>query len=296
MAPVVRAQGRPAGHSGEPAAPSLSHDSRGSRESRAPRVPGFSAAAGPTGVTRPSAATGQVQSWDLVGGEYGPGTRFVLFTAGCPLRCVYCSAPQTWDEQAGQPVTVAEVMTHVQRYLPLFDLTGGGVTLSGGEPLMQPGFVSAVLRACRADGVRTALDTSGASGAALDDATLADIDLTLLDLKAYHADTYARVCGGDVAPSLRLARRLADTGRPIRVRFVLVPGLTDADRDVEALAEFVAGLGTVERVDVVPFHRRGESGWNALGLSFPLAVRPGPTHEALATVREAFSRRGLLVG
>jgi pyruvate formate lyase activating enzyme len=187
-------------------------------------------------------------------------------------------------------------MRIVRRYLPLFEVTGGGVTLSGGEPLLHPEFAAAVVRACGAEGVHTVLDTSGALGMCLDDAALADIDLTLLDLKAYRADTYHRLTRGEVAPTLHFARRLARLGRPIHVRFVLVPGLTDDDEDITELADFVAGLETVERVDVVGFHRRGEPGWNAMGLGFPLATRPGPTREALAAARAAFRRRGLPVG
>jgi len=255
-------------------------------------------AAGPgTSVPRGSSElTAPVHSWDLAAAEYGPGTRFVLFTAGCPLRCVYCSVPQTWDEHAGYRVSVADVMTHVRRYLPLFELTGGGVTLSGGDPLLHPQFVAALMRACRAAGVHTALDTAGTLGDSLDDDTLGDLDLTLLDLKAYRRETYRRITGGAVAPSLRFARRLAVLGRPMTVRYVLVPGVTDGSDEIEELADFVAGLGCVQRVDVVPFHRRGQAGWDALGLAFPLADRPGPTRDALATTRAAFSRRGLVVG
>jgi pyruvate formate lyase activating enzyme len=242
-----------------------------------------------------SSATASMYAWDLVTGDYGPGTRLVLFTAGCPLRCVYCDAPQTWSEHTGRTVRADEVMAHARRYAPLFEVTGGGVTLSGGEPLLHSDFTAAVLRECRALGVHTALDTAGTLGARVDDETLCDVDLTLLDLKSYDADTFHRTTNGEVAPVLRFARRLARLDRPMRVRFVLVPGLTDEPANLEALADFVAGLRTVERVDVVPFHRRGQAGWNALGLRFPLADRPGPTREALAAARATFSSRGLVV-
>lgn len=237
-----------------------------------------------------------VHSWDLVTAEYGPGTRLVLFTAGCPLRCRYCWSPQTWTVRSGASVTVAEVMAVVRRYVPLFEVTGGGLTLSGGEPLLHPRFVAAVLRACQAEGVHTALDTAGSLGARLDDAELSDVDLTLLDVKAFRPDTYHLLTRGDVAPSLQFARRLGRLGRPVRVRFVLVPGVTDDLSEVAELADFVAGLGVVQRVDVVPFHRRGEPAWNAAGLDFPLAMHPGPTRESLTAVRSAFRRRGLDVG
>jgi pyruvate formate lyase activating enzyme len=269
-------------------------------------VPAVGTQASPTGAERgphPAAAppgdgpVAPLQALDLATAEYGPGTRLVLFTAGCPLRCQYCCAPETWSARSGRPVSVGQVMAVARRYTPLFGLTGGGVTLSGGEPLLHPEFTAAVLRACRAEGMHTAVDTSGALGTRLDDAALADIDLTLLDLKAVRPDSYHRLTRGEVAQSLHFARRLARLGRPMQVRFVLVPGLTDGTADVAALADFVAGLGTVvERLDVVPFHRRGEAGWNALGLEFPLASRAGPTREALAAVRAAFRERGVPVG
>jgi pyruvate formate lyase activating enzyme len=289
MVPAVHAPGRPA----KPTTRSAQWSTGEAEEGRARSVGGPASRADDG---EPSVLAGPVREWGLATGDHGPGTRLVLFTAGCPLRCLYCSGPRSWDEQGGRRVTVAEVMRHVRRYAPLFELTGGGVTVSGGEPLMHPAFVAEVLKACRAEGIRTVLDTSGVLGADLADATLGDIDLTLLDLKAYDAGTYFRVTGGDVAPSLAFARRLAAAGRPIVVRFVLVPGLTDSRRDVEELAAFVAGLGTVEWVDVVPFHRGGQADWAAMGLRFPLADRPGPTRQAMADVREAFSRRGLTVG
>lgn len=242
----------------------------------------------------PPAPVAPVHSWDLVTAEYGPGTRLVLFTAGCLLRCVYCDAPERWQPWSGRVVGVGEVMGIVHRYLPLFEVTGGGVSLSGGDPLLHPAFTAAVLRACRAEGVHTVLATSGALGRRLNDAALADIDLTLLDVKAYRPDTYHRLTRGEVAPALHFARRLARLGRPLQLRYVLVPGLTDDD-DLEAFAEFVAGLGTVERVDVVPFRRR-EAAWHAMGMESPLATCPGPTREALHAAREVFLRRGVPVG
>jgi pyruvate formate lyase activating enzyme len=275
-------------------APVQSSD-RTSRSGELRLPPAQSAAGHPPTAVEPE-PTAPVLTWDLVSGECGPGTRFVVYTAGCPLRCVYCDLPQAWNERAGRRTGVRDVMAHVRRYAPLFELTGGGVTLSGGEPLLHPGFTAALLRACKREGVHTALDTSGALGMRLADDALLDIDLTLLDLKAFQADAYHRLTRGEVAPSLHFARRLARLGRPVLVRFVLVPELTDRPAEIDALADFVAELGTVQRVDVVPFHRRGEVAWNELGLDFPLAGWPGPTREALATVRAVFRERGLAVG
>ena len=239
--------------------------------------------------------TGAVHSWDLSTGVDGPGTRFVLFTAGCPLRCLYCHNPDTWSERGGVRTSVADVMARVERYRTLFDVTGGGVTVSGGEPLLQPAFTGAVLHACHEAGIATALDTSGALGARASDALLADVDLTLLDVKCADPARYRRLTGGDLDPTLRFARRLALLGRTTWVRYVLVPGWTDDVAEVGPLAEFLAGLGVVERVDVLPFHRLGLAKYDALGIAAPLARTPGPTIESLAAVRGAFAAAGLTV-
>lgn len=240
--------------------------------------------------------TAVVRGWDLVAGDYGPGTRFVLFTAGCPLRCLYCPTPRAWSGRTGRHLGVDEVMKQVDPYRPLFDLTGGGITVTGGEPLIHAPFVSSLARAARDGGIHLALATSGAGGDHLDDATLAGLDLVLLDLKAHDELTYRRTTGGAPDEALRFARRAAAAGRPIRVKVVVVPGLTDGRDNVDGLAGFLAGLGTVEHVDVVPFDRAAQQGWAAVGLDYPLAQHPGPTHDALAAVRAAFTAQGLPVG
>jgi pyruvate formate lyase activating enzyme len=172
------------------------------------------------------------------------------------------------------------------------------VTVSGGEPLLQPAFTAAVLRGCAERGVHTVLDTSGAGadrlGEAALDGLLADVDLCLLDLKSFDPDTYRAVTGGgDVRPTLDLARRMSDRGLPLWIRFVLVPGVTDADANVAGLADFVAGLDSVQRVDVLPFHTLGAPKYEALGIPFPLDGVAPPTPERTRAVREVFQARGL---
>ncbi|MEV4085642.1 pyruvate formate-lyase-activating protein [Nonomuraea fuscirosea] len=231
---------------------------------------------------------GAVSSWDLSVGVDGPGTRFVVFTAGCPLRCRYCQNPETWRMRDGRQVSTDELMDEIGRYRRFNSVAGGGVTISGGEPLLQPRFTAEVLRRCRESGLHTALDTSGLLGVRATDALLADTDLVLLDIKSYDPATYRRVTGGPVAPTLRFARRLAELGRPTWVRFVLVPGLTDAPDNVDALARFVAGLGNVERVDVLPFHRMAAGKYERLGLRFPLAHVAPPDQQLLDRVHAQF--------
>ncbi len=238
---------------------------------------------------------GSVHSWDLSTGVDGPGTRFVAFLAGCPLRCLYCHSPDTQTMRSGRLRGVADVMADIQRYHRFIDMAGGGVTLSGGEPLLQPEFAGELLRRCHAAGLHTALDTSGYLGARADDALLDATDLVLLDLKSWDRATYNTLTGARLGPTLAFARRLATRGTPMWIRFVLVPGLTDAVPNVDGLADFVATLPTVERVEVLPYHRLGAAKYAELGRPFPLAGVEPPDLALLDRVRDQFRRRGLAV-
>lgn len=242
-----------------------------------------------------SGELGSVHSWELVTSVDGPGTRLTAFLAGCPLRCLYCHNPDTIQMRRGEPVLATELLNRVARYRAVFGATGGGLTISGGEPLMQPEFVARLLRGAKAMGLHTALDTSGFLGAACTDAMLDDIDLVLLDVKSGLPDTYRRVTGRDLQPTLDFGRRVAARGKEIWVRFVLVPGLTDDPVNVEAVADYVAGLATVTRVEVLPFHQMGRDKWASLGMRYELEDTPAPGPELVERVRDQFRSRGLKV-
>ncbi|MBO3100984.1 pyruvate formate-lyase-activating protein [Cellulomonas fengjieae] len=238
---------------------------------------------------------GSLHSWELVTAVDGPGTRLTAFLSGCPLRCQYCHNPDTMEMRRGEPVPADELLRRVARYRAVFEATGGGLTLSGGEPLMQPAFVARVLRGAKELGVHTAIDTSGYLGAHCSDAMLADIDLVLLDVKSGLPETYRTTTGRDLAPTLDFGRRVAASGTEIWVRFVLVPGLTDAPENVDAVADYVATLPTVSRVEVLPFHQMGRDKWATLGLRYELEDTQPPTPELVARVRQQFRDRGLTV-
>jgi pyruvate formate lyase activating enzyme len=247
------------------------------------------------GAPADRAVTGRVHSWDLSTGVDGPGTRFVVFTSGCLMRCLYCANPDTWARKGGTEMTVDELMVKVRRFAPALRVSGGGVTVSGGEPLLQPAFTGALLRACREEGLHTALDTAGMLGQNASDEMLDDVSLVLLDIKSFRPDLYKRLTAQKLEPTLRFARRLADANRPTWIRFVLVPGVTDDPENVAGLADFVAGLGNVERVDVLAYHRMGVQKYEALQLPYPLDGVPAPTEEQLARARAEFAQRGLKV-
>ncbi len=244
---------------------------------------------------RPSAAevTGSVHSWDISTGVDGPGTRFVVFTAGCPLRCAHCHNPDTWPGRGGQRMSAAGLLALAARYRRFIAAAGGGLTVSGGEPLLQPAFTRTVLTGAKELGLHTALDTSGYLGSRADDSLLDATDLVLLDIKAYDPAIARRVTGRDIAPTLAFARRLAARHQPVWVRFVLVPGWTDDPGDVAAVAGFTASLGNVERVDILPFHTLGAAKYAALGLPYPCGEVLPPTAGQLDRVRAAFTAAGL---
>ncbi|MFJ7906528.1 pyruvate formate-lyase-activating protein [Kitasatospora sp. NPDC096204] len=244
-------------------------------------------------VTRRPAG-GMLHSWDLSTGVDGPGTRFVLFLAGCPLRCLYCHNPDTRHMRDGHRATADGIVHEAAKYTDFIRASGGGATISGGEPLLQPVLTGELLHRFKHElGLHTALDTSGYLGGRATDALLADTDLVLLDIKSWDRALYRRVTGQELAPTLEFARRLADLGKETWVRFVLVPGLTDPAANVEGVAAFAASLGNVTRVDVLPFHRLGAPKWRALGLDFPLAGTPAPTPEQTAEARAIFAAHGL---
>ncbi|MDK1475240.1 pyruvate formate-lyase-activating protein [Streptomyces sp. 549] len=255
---------------------------------------GADAAATPAGAASRRPVTGSLHSWDLSTGVDGPGTRFVAFLAGCPLACMYCHNPDTWQLRNGRRTTAAELVEEAGKYRDFIRAAGGGATVSGGEPLLQPVFTHELLHRFKHGlGLHTALDTSGFLGARASDALLADTDLVLLDIKSWDRDLYRRVTGRELQPTLDFAQRLARRGSDVWVRFVLVPGLTDDPENVDGVAAFAASLGNVSRVDVLPFHRLGAAKWAALNRPFPLADTPPPTPEQVAAAREVFQRRGL---
>ncbi|MCL2455143.1 MAG: pyruvate formate-lyase-activating protein [Micrococcales bacterium] len=237
---------------------------------------------------------GSVHSWELVTAVDGPGTRMTVFLAGCPLQCLFCHNPDTMQMRRGTPVEADEVLARIKRYRSVFRASGGGLTVSGGEPLMQPGFTARLLRGAKEMGIHTALDTSGFLGAACTDEMIADLDLVLLDVKSGLPETYRKVTGRDLAPTLDFGRRLAQAGKTIWLRFVLVPGLTDAWENVEAVADYAASL-PVARVDVLPFHQMGRDKWAELGMTYQLEDTTPPDEDLLTRVRGQFQARGLTV-
>jgi len=238
---------------------------------------------------------GYIHSAQLGSTVDGPGLRLVTFLTGCLLRCGYCHNPDTWHMKNGKPFSVAQAMGIVRKYRDVLKLSKGGITLSGGEPILQTAFTTRIFRRCKELGVHTCLDTSGRMGDRLTDEQLMDIDLNLLDIKSGDPEVYYRLTGAPLQPTLDYALRLSKLGRPMWVRYVLVPDLTDGYDNVERIADICAGLKNLERVEILRFHQLGRSKWEKLGIHYSLRNTQPPSAELTERVREQFRRRGITV-
>jgi pyruvate formate lyase activating enzyme len=250
----------------------------------------------PEADVRTALATGEMgflHSFTTGSAVDGPGVRLVAWTAGCMWRCLYCHNPDTWTMTNGIPVTLAKATEELRKYRHGLRRMSGGFTLSGGEALMQHRFAVKLLAAARGMGIHTALDTNGYYGDRLSDAELEAADLVLLDLKGWDPERHRRLTGMDLAPTLEFARRLASLRRPVWIRFVLVPGWTDDPEQIAQIAGFAAGLGNVQRVDVLPFHQMGRFKWKELGLDYKLDGVELPSADAVERACAAFRAVGL---
>ena len=223
----------------------------------------------------------------------GPGVRVVGWTAGCQWRCLYCHNPDTWTMTNGIPVTLARATEELSKYRQGLKRMSGGLTLSGGEPLFQDRFVVKLFAAAKGMGIHTALDTNGGLGDRLSDDELDRIDLVILDVKTWDPERHRHLTGMDNAPTLEFARRLSRHKKSLWVRLVLVPGLTDDVENIAQIAKFSAGLGNVERVDVLPFHQMGRFKWKELNLNYTLNDVQPPSAEAVERACAVFRAEGL---
>jgi len=235
---------------------------------------------------------GYVHSYESSSRYDGPGLRVVLFVSGCLLRCTYCHNPDTWHLKDGTRVAAARVIERLRAFAPALRALDGGLTISGGEPMVQRDFVRRIFAGARQMGLHTAMETSGFLGDRADDDLLSVLDLVLLDIKSSDPATYKAVTGRELAPTLRFAERLAALGKPAWVRFTLVPGLTDDPANVEAIARFVAPMKNVAWVEVQPFHQLGAFKWKAMGLPYPLENTPAASPELVKRVLDQFRAAG----
>ena len=225
----------------------------------------------------------------------GPGMRYALFVSGCQMRCLYCHNPDTWNRRAGTWQTVDDVIADIRKYHSFLKY-GGGLTISGGEPLVQADFIFEVFRRCKEElNLHTALDTNGLLAGKFPDEWFDVVDLVLLDIKHIDPQKHIVLTGAPLAPVLDFAKRLESMGKAMWVRYVLVPGYTDDADDVEKMAAYVSALKNVERVEILPFHKMGEFKWKELGEKYVLTETPAPSPETVGRVVRQFEAHGLSV-
>jgi pyruvate formate lyase activating enzyme len=235
---------------------------------------------------------GNIHSIETLGTVDGPGIRYVVFTQGCLLRCLYCHNPDTWAIGGGKSMTVDEIMTDMEAYLPYMEASGGGLTVTGGEPMLQLDFLIALFKACKKRGIHTTLDTS-AGCYSTDESFQAKVsellkytDLIMLDIKHIDDEAHRELTGKSNRHILHFAQVLSQKRVPVWIRHVLVPGLTDSEQDLKRLAAFIQSLQNVEKIEVLPYHKLGVYKWQTLGLKYKLEDVEPPTEESVARARE----------
>lgn len=237
-------------------------------------------------------AFGYAHSYETASRYDGPGLRVVLFVSGCLLRCSYCHNPDTWHLRDGTYIAAQQVIDRLSGFASALKALDGGLTISGGEPMVQRAFTGRILAGAKRMGLHTAIETSGYLGGQIDETYLSNLDLVLLDIKSSNPDTYRSVTGRDLAPTLRFAERLAAMNKPVWVRFTLVPGFTDDPANVDGIARFVAPMKNVEWVEVQPFHQLGAFKWKAMNLPYRHEHTPTPTPDLVNRVIEQFREAG----
>lgn len=236
---------------------------------------------------------GYIHSFETFGTKDGPGIRFVLFMQGCPLRCLYCHNPDTWDKlDAKYTLSPDEVYKEIDK---VKNFIRGGVTISGGEPMLQPEFVLDLFKICRKNNIHTAIDTSGIYLNEKVKEVLEYTDLVLLDIKQINPEKYRNLTNAPLEPTLHFMEYLQQTNKPAWIRYVFVPGYTDYDDDLTEWAKYVSQFNNIKRIDILPFHQMAIHKWEKLGIDYKLKDTPSPNIEDIEKAKEIFKSFGLPV-
>ena len=235
---------------------------------------------------------GKIHSFESFGTVDGPGVRFVVFLQGCVLRCKYCHNPDSWglnDNKKSQ--TPQELIKEVLKYKSF--IQKGGVTITGGEPLLQAEFVYEFFKLCKEEGLHTAIDTSGFIFNDAVKKSLEVTDLVLLDIKSINPITYKSLVGVELENTLKMAQYLSSIKKPMWVRHVLIDGWTDNDKDLTELADFLTTLDNIDKVEILPYHRLGEFKWEQLGMDYEFKDMLPPSDERVQNAKNIFKEKGI---
>ena len=231
--------------------------------------------------------TGKIHSFETFGAADGPGVRFIVFLHGCGFRCAYCHNPDTWARPAAFEMSPEEVLSKALRYKDYWGKEGG-ITLSGGEPMLQAQFAAELFEKAHEKNITTCLDTA-AGPFNRDDVHIKRLldaaDTVILDIKAFDAELHRSIAGCDNEGVLNCARYLSESGKRMWIRRVLVPGLSDGEDDLRKTGDFIRSLKGVEKVEVIPYHTMGVEKWKSLGLDYSLEGVPPPNDDAISKAR-----------
>lgn len=231
---------------------------------------------------------GYIHSTESMGTVDGPGIRFVIFTQGCPLRCQYCHNPDTWKLKDGKKVTVKSLIKKIKKMKPYIERSGGGITISGGEPTMQPEFTLALLKKSKAEGLHTAVDTSGFVEQAQFEKLLPYLDLVLLDIKTMDDLKHQKLTGVSNQKTLKIVELMEEKEQPYWIRQVIVPGITDDLQAVKDFADYLNDKKYLQKVELLPYHELGKHKWEKLGLEYKLAAVKPPSPQKMAELNAVF--------
>ena len=231
---------------------------------------------------------GYIHSTESLGTVDGPGIRFVVFTQGCPLRCQYCHNPDTWELKNGKKISSKTLMQKIIKIKGYIERSGGGITISGGEPTMQLDFTLALLKKAKEEGLHTAVDTSGFVEAYKFKKLLPYLDLVLLDLKTMDAQKHKNLTGVSNQKTLKILKLLEEQKQPYWIRQVILPGITDDLEEMQEFAEFLQQQRYLEKIELLPYHELGKHKWKNLGLEYKLAAVEPPSAEKMAELNAVF--------
>ncbi len=235
---------------------------------------------------------GRIHSIETFGTVDGPGIRFVVFMQGCALRCQYCHNPDTWALSGGTLYSPEQLLDEIVKYKTYMNFSGGGVTFTGGEPLLQADFILEVAKLCKKQGISVAVDTSGYVWNQTVEELLNYIDLVLLDIKSYDPVIYESLTGVSLTPTLQMLDYLREKHMDTWIRYVVVPQLTDNLESIQQLSDYLANYSNVSKIELLGFHKMGEYKWQALNLDYKLANTKEPSQELLLAVYEIFKASG----
>ncbi|SJL82890.1 pyruvate formate lyase 1-activating protein [Vibrio palustris] len=230
---------------------------------------------------------GRIHSYETCGTVDGPGIRFIIFLQGCLLRCKYCHNRDTWDTHIGKETTVEDIINEAKTYRHFMNASGGGITCSGGESMLQPEFVRDLFQAAHAEGIHTCLDTNGyvRKYTPVIDEVMDATDLVMLDIKQMNNSVHENLVGVSNKRILDFARYLQNIGKQTWLRYVIVPGYTDDDESAHSLGQFIKDMDNIVKIEMLPYHKLGAHKWEAMGEEYPLEGVNPPSKDTMERIK-----------